>query len=64
MRPQAYTYVYLSSIYLGPVLPSEACTIKLFKDFRIRVFVSGKPFQPSLMLAGEAGAYPSEAPFR
>ncbi len=25
-----------------------------------RVFVPGKPLQPSLMLAGKAGAYPSE----
>ncbi len=29
-----------------------------------RVFVPGKPLQPSLMFLGEAGAYPSEAPFR
>jgi hypothetical protein len=28
------------------------------------VFVLGKPFQPSLMFEGKAGAYPSEAPFR
>jgi hypothetical protein len=27
------------------------------------VFVSGKPFQPSLMFVGKAGAYLSEAPF-
>jgi hypothetical protein len=26
------------------------------------MFVSGKPFQPSLMFAGKAEAYPSEAP--
>jgi hypothetical protein len=26
------------------------------------VFDSGKPFQPSLMFAGKAGVYPSEAP--
>jgi hypothetical protein len=26
------------------------------------VFVSGKPFQPSLMFVGKVGAYPSEAP--
>jgi hypothetical protein len=26
------------------------------------MFVPGKPFQPSLMFAGKAGAYPSEAP--
>jgi len=29
-----------------------------------KVFVPGKPFQPSLMFAGKAGAYPSEASFR
>ncbi len=28
------------------------------------LFVSGKPFQLSLMFAGKAGAYPIEAPFR
>jgi hypothetical protein len=28
------------------------------------LFVPGKPFQPSLMFAGKAGAYPNEAPFR
>jgi hypothetical protein len=28
------------------------------------VFVLGKPFQPSLIFAGKAGAYPSEALFR
>ncbi len=28
------------------------------------MYVPGKPFQPSLMFAGKAGAYPSEAPFR
>ncbi len=28
------------------------------------VFVPGKPLQPSLVFAGKAGAYPSEAPFR
>ena len=27
-----------------------------------RVFVSGTPFQPSLMFAAKAGAYPSGAP--
>ncbi len=29
-----------------------------------RVFVPGKLLQPSLMFAGKAGAYLSEAPFR
>ncbi len=28
------------------------------------MFVLGKPFQPSLMFAVKAVAYPSEAPFR
>jgi len=28
------------------------------------MFVLGKPFQPSLVFAVKAGAYPSEAPFR
>jgi len=28
------------------------------------VFVTGKLLQPSLMFAGKAGVYPSEAPFR
>jgi hypothetical protein len=29
-----------------------------------RVFVSGRPFQPSLMLGGKARVYPSEVSFR
>jgi len=29
-----------------------------------RVFVPGKPFQPSPMFSGMGGAYLSEAPFR
>ncbi len=34
-------------------------------DFRNKlVFVTGKPFKPSLMFAGKAGAYLIEAPFR
>ncbi len=28
------------------------------------MFVPGKPFQPSITVAGKAGAYPSEAPIR
>ncbi len=28
------------------------------------MFVPAKPFQPNLMFAGKARAYPSEAPFR
>jgi hypothetical protein len=31
---------------------------------KTRVFVPGKPLQPSLMFVGKAGAYPSEASFR
>ncbi len=43
--------------------------IKLFTDviygflLRAKMFVPGKPFQPSPKLAGKAGAYLSEAPF-
>ncbi len=39
---------------------------KLFMDviYEARVFVYGKPFQPSLMLVGKAGAYPIEDSFR
>ncbi len=37
----------------------------LFTNFRNKlVFVPGKPFLPSLMFVGKAGAYPSEASFR
>ncbi len=32
--------------------------------YTLYVFIPGKLFQPSLMFAGKAGAYPSEAPFR
>ncbi len=48
----------------------ETNPIKLFKAviygslLQARVFAPAKPFQPSLMFAGETGAYPSEAPFR
>ncbi len=45
--------------------PLRACTIKLFRDvIYARVFVSGKPFQPSLMFVVKARAYPREAPFK
>jgi hypothetical protein len=30
---------------------------------KAKVFVHVRPFQPSLMFASRAGAYPSEAPF-
>jgi hypothetical protein len=42
--------------------------IKLFMSviykcpYKARVFIAGKPFQPSLMFASQTGAYPSEAP--
>jgi hypothetical protein len=62
---------------LGPTLgrqffslASGANVIKLFMDviyeflLWARAFVSGKPFQPWLMFAGKAWAYPSEARFR
>jgi hypothetical protein len=50
--------------------PSGGNSIKLFTTViygfskQARVFVPGKPFQPSLMFAGKAGAYPREDPFR
>jgi hypothetical protein len=31
---------------------------------KLQVFVPGKPFQPSLVFAGKAGAYPSESTFQ
>jgi hypothetical protein len=41
-----------------------ANVIKLFTAVSYNFsFVPGKPFQPSLMFAGKAGAYPSEVPF-
>jgi hypothetical protein len=60
----------VSSYFLSQVVSHPgASTIKLFTaviyGFHYKlVFVHGKPFQPSLMCAGDAGAYPSEAPFR
>ncbi len=48
---------------LGSMLQNFFCP--QFKNFRNKlVFVPGKPFQPGLMIAGKAGAYPSEAAFR
>jgi hypothetical protein len=50
------------------MLPPGANVIKLFTavsyEFskQARAFVHGKPFHPSLMFAGKARAYPSEAP--
>jgi hypothetical protein len=35
-----------------------------FSKLLARVFVPGKPFQPSQMFAGKAVAYPSEEPLR
>jgi hypothetical protein len=33
-------------------------------SLKAKEIVSGKPFQPSLMLVSKVGTYPSEAPFR
>jgi hypothetical protein len=47
---------------------SRACIIKLFTaviygfSLQARVFVPGKPFQPSLMFVGEARSLPYGAP--
>ncbi len=46
----------------------RANVIKLFTvvsydfSYLARTFVPGKPYHPSLMFVGKAGAYPSEAP--
>ncbi len=46
------------------MIPPGACTIKLFMaviykcSYKARVFVLGKPFQPSLMFVGEARCLP------
>ncbi len=56
------------SLVLG-ICPG-ACTTKLFTaviygfSYEAKVFVPGKPFQPSLMFAGKAKAYLNEAHFR
>jgi hypothetical protein len=50
--------------------PNGANVIKPFKAVichcsdLINVFAPGKPFQPSLIFAAKARAYPSEAPLR
>jgi hypothetical protein len=57
-------------MFLWEGLLPEACTIKLVTAViygflqLARVFVPGKHLQPSLLSAGKAGAYLSEAPFR
>ncbi len=44
--------------YLGLML------LNFFTALSDKLFVPGKPFQPSLMFAGKARSYPSEALFR
>jgi hypothetical protein len=49
-------------------LPGDS-TMKLFTAVRYEflnmlVFAPDKPYQPSLMFAGKAGAYPNKEPFR
>ncbi len=47
-----------------------ANVIKLFHGHKLRIFAKatlfapGKPFHPSLISVGQAGAYPIEEPFR
>ncbi len=59
------SYTIRGGVIQQPVI---ACTIKHFKAliygflYEAGVFVPGKPLQPSLMFAGKARAYPSEAP--
>ncbi len=52
-------YYKVTLVFLQPV----ANVIKLFTAVSY-VFVPGKPFKPSLMFAGKARAYLSEAPSR
>jgi hypothetical protein len=40
---------------------TKACTIKLFKQYLIKVFVMLSNFRPSLIFVGKDGAYPSGA---
>ncbi len=60
--------VFVASNYFNDKNASGACTIKLSTVViygflqKARVFVSGLTFQPSLMFAGEAGAYPRVEP--
>ncbi len=57
------THIYL--IQQGQALYYKTLNGRNLQIFVIaRVFVPGKRFQPSLMFAGKAGAYPSEANFR
>jgi hypothetical protein len=44
----------------NPIKLFYGCKLRLF--IKARAFVPGKPFQPSLMFAGKAGAYSIEAP--
>jgi hypothetical protein len=61
---------------VNSIVPSPSANVpwgRYYKTFfgrNLRIFiisqsvVPGKPFQPSLVFAGKARAYPSEAPFR
>jgi hypothetical protein len=45
--------------------PIKIFTVVIFEFSQYaRVFVPGKPFQPSLMFVSKAKTYPIEAPFR
>ncbi len=64
-------FVFGKSLQLSMifVIRTGANVIKLFTDVSydfiiISAFVPGKPYQPSLMFVGKAGAYLSEATFR
>ena len=52
-----------STVILPPLVIPGIGSAKNFLPFQGPVFVPGKPFQPSLMFVGKAGAYLSGAAF-
>ncbi len=64
----AYPIMSIITAVKSLILQSWGKCCKTFYGCKLRLFynklVTGKRFQPSLMFAGKAGAYPSEAPLR
>jgi hypothetical protein len=57
--------IKITSTFVTWLYPRGQCYKTMYgRNLGIFVlFVPGKPLQASLMFAGKAGAYPSEAPF-
>jgi hypothetical protein len=55
----------LQIVSSGSITSSRCQSHKTFYDSNLQtfVFVPGRLFQPSLLIAAKDGAYPSEAPF-